>query len=186
MSSLSRMITPSFRKRAGPPGALVSQLYSMTSGYFPDAVRRLNCSVSWLSGGCWKSRWIPVRFSISLYMAISPNVFIVALTFELIGHQYVSVSGELTIGRVSGSAVAPAAVLAVAVGPPVLGAHAASAVAPAPAPISFRNSRRSMGRAMSCPPAREASRRLGWLQAHLRPVGPGTSMLPTMYARVRS
>ena len=65
-SSFSRMITPSLTKRAGPPGALLSQLYSMTSGYFPDAVIRLNCSVSELSGGCWNSRWIPVRFSSSL------------------------------------------------------------------------------------------------------------------------
>ena len=81
------MITPSLRKRAGPPGAFVSQLYSITSGYVPDAARRLNCSCSWLSGGCWKSMWMPVRFSSSLYIAISANVFIVALTFELIGHQ---------------------------------------------------------------------------------------------------
>src|SRR5258706_5112130 len=92
---------------------------------------------------------MPFSFSSSLYAPISPNVFIDAITFELCGAQYERLSGDVTIGSVTGSAVAPAAAVADAAGPDPVGVHAASAAAPAPAAASFRNSLRAIFRAIT-------------------------------------
>src|SRR5207245_7342989 len=82
------------------------------------------------------------------------------------------------MGSVSGSALAPADMALEALGPDAVGAHAASAAAPAPAAASLRNSRRSIFRATSRllgppdptggRPRRDAIRRPDPLQVLLR------------------
>ena len=102
---------------------------------------------------------MPVRFSSSLYAPISPKVFIEAITFELCGAQYERLSGEVTIGSVNGSALAPAAAAPDAAGPVLVGVHAASAAAPAPAAASLRNSLRAIFRAITRLPVSAPSHR---------------------------
>src|SRR5258708_33220453 len=91
------MTTPSLTYRAGPPGALCSQLYSMMSGYFPEAMARLNCSSSALSGGGWG--WILVlgRVAAAWLPAISGEGSCARSAFGLYGRPLVIRVRMLTV-----------------------------------------------------------------------------------------